>query len=151
MKYIAKFEEAEEGGFTVTFPDAPGAITEGDTEAEARSMAKDALEGWLQTQLNVKRLPPRPAFKGSGTPIVIDADLALKLELRWAREDAGLTQAQLAKLVGVGQQRIAALESPDREVKLSTASRVMSALGRELTVSSVKLAPKRLTPATARR
>jgi predicted RNase H-like HicB family nuclease len=45
-RYIfpAIFEVCEEGGYTVTFPDLPGCITEGDDIAEALRMAKDALE-----------------------------------------------------------------------------------------------------------
>ncbi|AQT84165.1 Antitoxin HicB [Paenibacillus larvae subsp. larvae] len=51
MKYIypAVFTpgEPDEGGFTVTFPDLPGCITEGDDLEEALHMAKDALGGHL--------------------------------------------------------------------------------------------------------
>ncbi|MCM3337463.1 MULTISPECIES: type II toxin-antitoxin system HicB family antitoxin [unclassified Paenibacillus] len=51
MKYIypAVFSpgEPDEGGFTVTFPDLPGCVTEGDTLDEALYMAKDALGGHL--------------------------------------------------------------------------------------------------------
>jgi antitoxin HicB len=45
MRYAYPFdmEPQPEGGFTVTFPDVPEAITEGDTAAEARERAEDAL------------------------------------------------------------------------------------------------------------
>ncbi|RJX27927.1 MAG: type II toxin-antitoxin system HicB family antitoxin [Dethiobacter sp.] len=45
-KYIfpAVFDPCEEEGYTVSFPDLPGCITEGDTLEEALYMAKDALE-----------------------------------------------------------------------------------------------------------
>jgi len=36
--------EASDGGYTVTFPDLPGCITEGDTEQEAFAHATEALE-----------------------------------------------------------------------------------------------------------
>ncbi|WP_326492638.1 type II toxin-antitoxin system HicB family antitoxin [Alicyclobacillus dauci] len=42
--YPAVFEPGEVSGFTVTFPDLPGCITEGATLEEAFSMAKEALE-----------------------------------------------------------------------------------------------------------
>lgn len=45
-KYVfpALFEREEGGeGYTVTFPDLPGCITEGDSLDEALSMAKEAL------------------------------------------------------------------------------------------------------------
>ena len=43
------FEPAEEGGYVVTCPALPGLVTEGDTLEEARSMAKDAIEGYLES------------------------------------------------------------------------------------------------------
>ena len=44
MRFPANFARAEEGGFVVTFPDIPEAITQGDDEAEAMDAARDALE-----------------------------------------------------------------------------------------------------------
>lgn len=41
------FDPAEEGGYTVTLPDLPGCISEGDTFDEALTMIKDALKGWI--------------------------------------------------------------------------------------------------------
>ena len=40
--YPAVFHE-EDGGYTVTFPDIPGCVTEGDSLEEALRMAKDAM------------------------------------------------------------------------------------------------------------
>lgn len=45
--FTIRFERADEGGFTVTVPELPGCVTEGDTFAEALEMAKDAIAGWL--------------------------------------------------------------------------------------------------------
>ena len=42
--FPAIFEPGDAGGYTVTFPDLPGCITEGDTLEEAFAMAKEALE-----------------------------------------------------------------------------------------------------------
>ncbi len=47
LVYPACFYPCEEGGYTVTFPDLPGCITEGDTLADAIDMAIDAASGWL--------------------------------------------------------------------------------------------------------
>lgn len=46
---------AEEGGFTVTVPALPGCITEGDTEADALTHAKEAIELYLEAS---EGLPP---------------------------------------------------------------------------------------------
>ncbi|MDR2090360.1 MAG: type II toxin-antitoxin system HicB family antitoxin [Clostridiales bacterium] len=45
--YPAKFTAAKEGGYTVTFPDFRGAVTEGDDLKEAFDMAEDCLGGLL--------------------------------------------------------------------------------------------------------
>lgn len=42
--YTIILEPAEEGGFVVHVPALPEVVTEGDTEAEALAMAKDAIE-----------------------------------------------------------------------------------------------------------
>jgi antitoxin HicB len=42
--YPVTLKRAEDGGFVVTFKDIPEAITQGETEAEALSPARDALE-----------------------------------------------------------------------------------------------------------
>ncbi|KXZ17906.1 pilus assembly protein HicB [Bacillus nakamurai] len=50
-KYLfpAIFDSGEDGseGYTITFPDLPGCISEGDDLENAMSMAKDVLEGFL--------------------------------------------------------------------------------------------------------
>lgn len=50
-KYLfpAIFDAGENGsdGYTITFPDLPGCISEGENVDDAMIMAKDALEGFL--------------------------------------------------------------------------------------------------------
>jgi antitoxin HicB len=43
------FEPAAEGGYVVTCPALPGLVTEGDTLAEARKMARDAIRAYLES------------------------------------------------------------------------------------------------------
>ena len=47
--YAAVFHAEEVGGYSVTFPDLPGCITEGDAIEEAVEMAEDALGIYLYT------------------------------------------------------------------------------------------------------
>jgi antitoxin HicB len=42
-EYTVILEPQAEGGFTVTVPALPEVVTEGDTEAEALSMAEEAI------------------------------------------------------------------------------------------------------------
>lgn len=56
--YTAVFEPAREGGYTVTVPDLPGCITEGDTLDEARERVHEAIRGYLEVlQKRSKPLP----------------------------------------------------------------------------------------------
>ena len=43
------FEPTMEGGYTVSCPALPGLVTEGDTLAKARRMAKDAIRAYLES------------------------------------------------------------------------------------------------------
>jgi antitoxin HicB len=48
-RYTVLFEPSEEGGYVVTCPALPGLVTEGDTLVEARTMAEDAIVGYLES------------------------------------------------------------------------------------------------------
>jgi DNA-binding XRE family transcriptional regulator len=64
-----------------------------------------------------------------------DADLlALAAQVRMARAAAGLTQAQLSLVSGVGRDTVMALESARPGVSLGSALRVMRGLGLTITL-----------------
>ncbi len=136
MEYIAK-TEIEDGTVLVSFPDCAGCQTEGANLEDARVQAEEALTGWLETHLQEGKLPPRPAFRGRGLAVGVPASLGMKLQLRWARADAGLTQTELAKRLGVSQQQIAKLEHPDYEPSVSKMELAAKALGLDLKVDLV--------------
>lgn len=60
--------------------------------------------------------------------------MAAALQIRWARYDAGLSQGELGKRVGVSQQQIAKLENPDKNPSLETLEKVARALDLEVDV-----------------
>jgi transcriptional regulator with XRE-family HTH domain len=75
--------------------------------------------------------------------------LAAALEIRWARNDAGLSQKALGKLAGnINQQQIAKLEDPDENPSLETLAKVGRALGLEVSVAFEKPDRLRLPPET---
>jgi predicted RNase H-like HicB family nuclease len=47
MEYEVVLVPQPEGGFTVSVPDLPGVVTEGETREEALAMARDAIELYL--------------------------------------------------------------------------------------------------------
>jgi predicted RNase H-like HicB family nuclease len=52
--YTVCFEAAEEGGYYAHVP-ALGITTEGETLKEAKSMARDAIEGFLEAAQQIAR------------------------------------------------------------------------------------------------
>lgn len=48
LRYPAVFQPAEEGGYNVSFPDFPGCVTCGKDFEEAKRMAREVLELWLE-------------------------------------------------------------------------------------------------------
>src|ERR1035441_2180672 len=48
LQYPAIFTAAEEGGYVITFPDIPEAITQGEDEKDGLRRASDALETALE-------------------------------------------------------------------------------------------------------
>ena len=67
-QYSVILEPAEEGGFIVHVPALPEVCTEGDTEAEALAMAKDAIELVIASRL--ERGEPIPIEHGK--PVLRD-------------------------------------------------------------------------------
>jgi len=115
-------------GWGVEFPDCPGCLTCADTKEEAQAAAKEALELWLESALDHGELPPKPKAK-RGEAIHLDAKLGVAIQIRWAREEQGLTQAALAKTAGLTRQQVAKLESPDNNPTLESVGAVAKALG----------------------
>ncbi|MDV2480304.1 MAG: type II toxin-antitoxin system HicB family antitoxin [bacterium] len=56
--FTAVFEPAEEGGYVVTFPAIPNLATQGETLEEAREMAVDCLQGYLESLQELGRPLP---------------------------------------------------------------------------------------------
>jgi predicted RNase H-like HicB family nuclease/DNA-binding XRE family transcriptional regulator len=132
MEYRAKI--TREGKYTLAeFPDCPGCQTFSEPKENIEDVAREALEGWLETHLQNGEVPPAPKAR-SGLPIRVNAMLAVKIALRRARAEKEMTQAQVAKLAGVTQQMIAKAEHPDHGVGLDVIERVAVALGCDLDI-----------------
>jgi predicted RNase H-like HicB family nuclease/DNA-binding XRE family transcriptional regulator len=140
MFYVA-YVRQEGRQWLAEFPDAPGCQTFADSEEELLPTAQEALEGWLEAHLVDGEAPPRPkqrhkmldgAYK---VEVPVSASLSAVLCIRWVRQDRDLSQAELAKMVGVSQQQSAKLEDPDGNPTLRTRDQVGRALGLQLHVS----------------
>ncbi len=57
--------------------------------------------------------------------------------LKMARQEAGLTQEELAKLINTKKASISRIENHAKDIKLSTLKKIASALGKKLRVELV--------------
>jgi ribosome-binding protein aMBF1 (putative translation factor) len=130
MRYPARLKK--EGKYMLAeFTDCPGCQTFSERGESIRANASDALVGWLEATMARGGIPSRPSKRVKGRVLWVDVPLALsaKIAIRWARHNAGLTQSELAKRIGVSQQQIARLEHPDYNPTLETLEKVAEALG----------------------
>lgn len=131
--YAAVFEPTEkEGGFVVTFPDIPEAITEGDTMAEAREMAADALGVALLTYLELGKPLPEPA--ATGATITPAPDVAAKIAVIETFRAAGISRSELARRMGKDEKEARRVLDPDTSTKLPMIELALAAMGKRLVV-----------------
>ena len=86
LTYFAQLE-AEGNRWLAEFPDCPGCQTFGESREHALQRAQEALEGWLETTLELGRVVPMPVAT-SGEPVTIDRELAARIVESWTVPDA---------------------------------------------------------------
>lgn len=136
MRYHARLER-EGRTWNAIFLDAPGCATCAPSRDRVVRAAREALEGWLEAHLVDGRAPPRPVASKKHHPVDVNPQLAVAVTLRWARQEAGLTQAELAARIGVSQQQIAKLERPGANPSIATLEKLAKALGVRLELELV--------------
>lgn len=56
---ISKLSDEDGGGFLATVPILPGCMSDGETEEEALTNVKDAIEAWIETAQELGRSIPQ--------------------------------------------------------------------------------------------
>ena len=118
--------------FVIEFPGLQGLVTDTRDAAQVEAVAAEALESWLRAELSSGEAPPRPtslrAKKNTKVlRVPVPFGVALALDLRWARKAAGLTQAELAKRIGMTQQQLAKIEKPNANPRAKTLASIAQA------------------------
>ncbi len=123
------------------FQDGSECSTFADSDEEVLAMAREALEGRLEQHLKDSEPVPRPPRRAPRVPrggrilwVPVSTQFSALLAIRFAREEAGITQAELARRMRVRQQIIARLERPGSNPTVGTLDRVANALGRSFDI-----------------
>jgi antitoxin HicB len=137
FSYPATLEPDEDGRPVVTFPDLPGAVTDGADQADALSQASDCLSEALATRIAHGEPIPPPSPVQSGQQVISpDPTIALKAALHMAMYRRDMTVADLAELLGMGDWHQAArLLDPKRSSKLTSLAAALGALGCRIAIS----------------
>ena len=125
----------QEGGFLVTFPDIPEAITGGKTRAEALEMGKDALTVALAGYVIANWDIPSSSAVSEGQELIpLDPIPAAKLALYNAMREQGVSEAELARRLGDTEAVVGKLLIPDRYTHITSVMKALRAVGRSLII-----------------
>ncbi|MGN6589317.1 MAG: type II toxin-antitoxin system HicB family antitoxin [Sphingomicrobium sp.] len=138
LRYPARLEPAEEGGYVVTFRDIPEAITQGDTLEEARSEAADALLTSMDFYFEDKRPVPPPSKAKKGEELVaLPASVSAKILLLNEMLSQKVTPAELARRLNTRSQDVNRIVDLGHTTKIDTIAEALEALGKHLELSVV--------------
>ena len=115
MKYFALIKKEKDGSYFVEFPELRGCFTEGKSLKEAKLNASEALNLWLSVAISERNfnIPNPKVRKGENYyPIDVELQIALAIVLKKTRKMKKLSQAQVARKLGITQQTYAKFELP---------------------------------------
>jgi antitoxin HicB len=138
MRFPAKFARAKEGGFVVTFPDIPEAITQGDNIDDAMIHAADALESALDFYFEEGWRVPMPSRPKRGHRMVeLPASVAAKVLLLNEMIRQKVRPAELARRLRVTPQEVTRLIDLRHATKIDGIADALKALGKTMDIRAV--------------
>ncbi|HUA97747.1 MAG TPA: type II toxin-antitoxin system HicB family antitoxin [Terracidiphilus sp.] len=135
MRYPVRLEAAEEGGYIVTFPDIPEAVTQGEDIEDALMHGADALESALEFYFEKRRTVPAPSKPRRGQrtielPVSVSAKVLLLNEMLRQK----VRPAELARRIGTTPQEVNRLTDIRHRTRIDGVADALKALGKQLTV-----------------
>ncbi len=133
MRYSVTLTPAEEGGFVVTFPDIPEAITQGEDRSHALEMALDALITSLDFYFEDRReIPPPSKIKRRGESVELPLSVVAKVMLLNEMVATQTRPIDLAERLGVSKQEVNRLLNLRHTTKIDAVAKAFKAMGKSL-------------------
>jgi antitoxin HicB len=134
--YPASLRPEKRGGFTVQFPDLPEAITSGKNRADALLQAADCLEEAIAGRITDGLDVPVPTVaRRKYFQVALPAPMAAKAALYLAIQEAGLSNSELGRKLGLDEKEIRRMLDPRHTTRLSRIQKALDFLGKRLVVS----------------
>ena len=134
--YPARFHKERDGGYLVTFPDLPDAITQGDSLDDAMEMATDCLAETIGARIAERADIPIPSTAKRGhVRVAVPAHVAVKAALYVAMSQQGVSLSELARSLGGQPVQVRRLLDPRRASSVKRIDHALSTMGRKVCVS----------------
>ena len=138
LRYPAHFEAAKEGGFVVTFPDIPEAITQGESVEDALLHAADVLESALDYYIEEGLPIPAPSKPKRGQHLVeLPASYTAKILLLNEMAAQKVRPAELARRLKVTPQEVTRLIDVHHTTKIDGIAGALKALGKTMAIRAI--------------
>ena len=135
IEYPAIFDPDDEGGYTITFPDFPEAISEGDTLEEANYNATEVLDLTLKSRMEDNELIPLPHAETGANVHMVAPDVNIQAALLVKLNRGEKKFSDLARTLGTSWPAVSRLEDPKHWPSLRQLDKLAAALGKRLMLS----------------
>jgi antitoxin HicB len=140
--YRYTLKRQENGWWLVRFPGIPEALTEGETEAEARASAVDcaitALAGYMKAG---KPLPREGAGHSGSDRAVLPSLVTAKLAVYETMRAGGWSKVKLAKKLGMSENSVRRLLDLHHRSHMWIIDEALAKMNAELPIDLPKLRP----------
>ena len=134
--YPAILTPNEEGGFIVTFPDVPEAITEIWDKDELLDTATDCLITAVDFYIEDHRTFPTPSKLNEDHVIIqLPISISAKILLLNTMVASNIRPADLARKMGIKPQEVNRIIDTSHTTKIDTIAKALSVLGKTLQLS----------------
>jgi antitoxin HicB len=141
--YRYTLKRQENGWWLVRFPGIPEALTEGETEAEARASAVDcaitALAGYMKAG---KPLPREGAGHSGPDRAVLPSLVTAKLAVYETMRAGGWSKVKLAKKLGMSENSVRRLLDLHHSSHMWIIDEALAKMNAELSIDLPKLRPR---------
>lgn len=136
-RYI--LEQQENGWWLVRFPEIPEALTEGETEAEARTSAIDCVIAALEGYMKAGKPIPRPSATAPGLDrAVLPSLVTAKLAIYETMRDYGWSKVKLAGELGVPENSVRRLLDLRHSSHIGIVDAALAKMNAELSIDLPK-------------
>ena len=140
FRYHLTLERDEDGRVLVSFPDVPGALTDGADEAEALALADDCLIAALGGYMALRQPIPQPNPDAAPFHVDLPPLVAAKLALYEALRAKGLDETAFAGMLGMSHPNVRRLLDLDNRSHIGEVEKALALLGKRLVVDVLEAA-----------